>query len=60
MGDPLRDRGEGGCVAGEGDELLSVGEVGGEPVECSALNTLLAQPLEEDGVVHSVKGCAKV
>ena len=28
----VRDRGEGGGVAREGDELLSVGEVGGEPV----------------------------
>ena len=60
MRDPLRDWGEGGCVTREGDELLPVGEVGGEPVECSALNTLLAQPVKEDGVVHSVEGCAKV
>ena len=60
LGDTLRDRGEGGGVAGERDELLSVGEVGGEPVQCDALNTLLAQPLKEDGVVDRVKGCTEV
>ena len=53
---PLHDWGEGGCVTREGDELLPVGEA----IECSALNTLLAQPLKEDGVVHSVKGCGKI
>lgn len=47
-------------MAREGDELLPVGEVGGEPVECGALNTLLAQPFEEDGMVYSIKGCAEV
>ena len=47
-------------MAREGNELLPVNEVGGEPVECSALNTLLAQPFKEDGKVDSVKGCAEV
>ena len=47
-------------MAGEGDELLPVGEVGGEPVESSALNTLLAQPFKEDGMIDSIEGCAEV
>ena len=59
MRDPLRNRREGGCVAREGDELSSVSEVGGEPVESSALNTLLAQPLKEDGMIDSITGCAE-
>ena len=37
MRDPLLDWREGGCVARKGDELLPIGEVRGEPVECSAL-----------------------
>ena len=60
MRDPLLDWREGGCVAREGDELLPIGEVRGEPVECSALSTLFTQYLKEDGMVHSIKGCAKV
>ena len=63
--DPLRDWGEGECVTREGDELLPVGEVGGEPVECSALNTLLAQPgsaivvcfLQSEGAFGPGNGC---
>ena len=47
-------------MAREGDPLLPVGEVGGEPVECSALNTLLTQPFKEDGMVDRIKGCAEV
>ena len=39
--------------------LRPVSEVGGEPVKCSALNTLLAQPFKEDGMVDSIKGCAE-
>ena len=46
-------------MAREGDELLPAGEVGGEPVEGSALNTLLAQPFKEDGMVDRIKGCAE-
>ena len=38
-------------MARERDQLSPVGEVGGEPVKCSALNTLLTQPLKEDGMV---------
>ena len=56
----MHNRREGGCVAREGDKLLPVSEVGVEPVECSALDTLLAQPFKEDGMVDSVKGCAEV
>lgn len=44
-------------MTGEGEELLSVGEIA-SPELC--LNTLLADPLKVDGVVHSVKGCAEV
>lgn len=44
----LRDGGEGGGGAGEGDELITVSEVGGEPVDGSALNTKLAEPVDED------------
>ena len=47
-------------MAREGDELLSVSEVGSEPVESSALDTLLAQPLKEDGMIDSIKGRAEV
>ena len=39
--------------------MRPVSEVGGEPVKCSALNTLLAQPFKEDGMVDSIKGCAE-
>ena len=60
LGDTLCDRGEAGGVVRKGDELLSVGEVGGEPVECGALNTLLAQPMKEVGVIDCIKGCAEV
>ena len=42
-------------MAREGDPLLPVGEVGGEPVECSALNTPLAQPFKEDGMVDHIE-----
>ena len=57
---PLRDRREGGCVAREGDELLPIGEVGAEPVVCSALNTPLAQPFKEDEMVDRIEGRAEV
>lgn len=60
LGDPLSDRGECGLMTGERDELLSVGEVGSKPVMYGPLNTELAQPLKEDGMVHCVKGCALV
>ena len=47
-------------MAGEGDELLSVNEVGGKPVKSSALNILLAQPFKENGMIDSIKGCTEV
>lgn len=40
--------------------MFGVSEVGGEPIQCSALNSQLAQPLEENGVVHRVKCCVEV
>ena len=44
----------------EGDELLPVSEEGGEPVKCSALDTLSVKPFKEDGMIDSIKGCAEV
>ena len=47
-------------MAREGDELLPAGEVGGEPVEGSALNTLLAQPFKKNGMVDRIEDCAEL
>lgn len=52
--------GNSGGVTGEKDELLLVGEVGGGPVNCSALNTQLVQPIKEDGRIDCVKGCTRL
>ena len=42
-------------------ELLSVGEIGTEPGECSASDVAVGfQSGQEDGVVDCVEGCSEV
>lgn len=57
----MSDWGSGGLTVIDGDVLVAVGEVGGEPGEGGAGDTNeVLEAGEEDGVVYSVKGSGEV
>ena len=40
--------------------MRSVGEVGVKPAKCSSFDSEVAESGEQDGVVYSIEGCARV